>query len=38
MLTAMPAGFLGGMAGGAVTGAILELLGVEVEEEIEHNL
>jgi hypothetical protein len=38
LFSAMPTGFLGGMAGGAITGAILELVGVPVEDEIEHNL
>jgi hypothetical protein len=34
----VPTGFLGGMVGGAITGAVLELLGVPLEDEIEHNL
>lgn len=38
IVDAMGMGFLGGMLGGAVTGAILELIGVPVEDEIEHNL
>jgi hypothetical protein len=34
----VPTGFVGGMVGGAITGALLELLGVPLEDEIEHNL
>jgi hypothetical protein len=38
MFAAMPTGFLGGMVGGALTGVILELAGIPLEEEIEHSL
>jgi hypothetical protein len=38
IFAAMPMGFLGGMVGGAITGAILEMVGVPLEDEIEHNL
>ena len=37
-MAALPLGFIGGMIGGAVTGSILELVGVPVEDEIEHNM
>jgi hypothetical protein len=33
VLGEMPAGFLGGMTGGAITGAFLELMGVHLEED-----
>ena len=38
IFAAMPMGFLGGMVGGAITGAFLEMVGVPLEDEIEHNL
>jgi hypothetical protein len=33
IVTEVPSGFLGGMAGGAITGALLEMVGIHLEED-----